>query len=58
MALDGSQIGGWYNEAEFSDLTVELSDGTEVKVHKVLKFLLCRDNDYFRKLVALLASSR
>jgi hypothetical protein len=37
----------WFDEATYSDLTVRLSDGTEIKVHKVI---VCRANDYFRKL--------
>jgi hypothetical protein len=37
----------WFDEATFSDLTVRLSDGTEIKVHKVI---VCRENKYFRKL--------
>lgn len=44
MALD---VRGWYNEAEFSDLTIKLSNGTEVKVHKLV---ICKANDYFRKM--------
>lgn len=37
----------WFDEATFSDLTVRLSDGTEIKVQKII---VCRANEYFRKL--------
>lgn len=37
----------WYNQPAYSDLTIKLGDGTEVKVHKII---LCQSNDYFRKL--------
>lgn len=37
----------WFNSPSHSNITIKLSDGSEVKV---LKFLLCRDNEYFRKL--------
>lgn len=37
----------WFNEGTYSDLTIKLSDGTDVKVHKII---VCRVNEYFRKL--------
>lgn len=37
----------WFDEGTYSDLTIKLSDGTDIKVHKVI---ICRMNEYFRKL--------
>jgi hypothetical protein len=37
----------WFDEGKHSDLTVKLSDGAEIKVHKII---VCRANEYFRKL--------
>jgi hypothetical protein len=37
----------WFGKGPYSDLTIKLSDGTEVKVHKVI---VCQANEYFRKL--------
>jgi hypothetical protein len=38
---------GWFNDADFSDLTLKLSDDREIKVHKLV---ICKQNEYFRKL--------
>lgn len=37
----------WFDEKTYSDLTIKLSNGTEVSVHKAI---VCRGNTYFRKL--------
>jgi hypothetical protein len=37
----------WFDEGTYSDLTVKLSDGAEIKVQKII---VCRANEYFRKL--------
>lgn len=34
----------WYNNPEFSDLCLQLKDGREIKVHKLV---LCTRNKYF-----------
>lgn len=44
---------GWFNDAEYSDLTLKLSDGREVKVHKLV---ICKQNEYFRKLCGTASS--
>lgn len=44
---------GWYNDAEYSDLTLKLSDGREVKVHKLV---ICKRNEYIRKLCGATSS--
>jgi len=44
---------GWYDDAEYSDLTLKLSDGREVKVHKLV---ICKQNEYFRKLCGATSS--
>jgi hypothetical protein len=36
----------WYNNAEYSDLSVRLRDGREIKVHKIV---VCNANDWFKK---------
>lgn len=37
----------WFNESTYSDLSIKLSDGTEISVHKAI---VCRANSYFGKL--------
>lgn len=37
----------WFNDTEYSDLTLKLSDGREISVHKVV---VCNNNQYFNKL--------
>jgi hypothetical protein len=37
----------WFDEDTYSDLTIKLSDSTEIKMQKII---VCRANDYFRKL--------
>jgi hypothetical protein len=44
---------GWYNDAEYSDLTLKLSDGRKVKAHKLV---ICTQNEYFRKLCGATSS--
>lgn len=44
---------GWYNDAEYSDLTLRLNDGREVKVHKLV---ICKQSEYFRKLCGAASS--
>lgn len=47
MEFDNNiDIQDWFNEPEFSDLTIKL-DGREICVHKII---VCARNDYFRKL--------
>jgi hypothetical protein len=43
----------WYNDAEYSDLTLKLSDGREITVHKLV---ICKQNEYFRKLCGATSS--
>jgi hypothetical protein len=43
----------WYNDAEYSDLTLKLSDGREIKVHKLV---ICKQNRYFRMLCGATSS--
>ena len=43
----------WYNDADYSDLTLRLSDGREIKVHKLI---ICNQNEYFRKLCGVTSS--
>lgn len=38
----------WYNDTEYSDLTLKLSNGREIKVHKLV--ICTHDDEYFRKL--------
>ena len=40
----------WYNSPKWSDLTVRLSDGRGINVHKMV---LCTRNEYFNKLCGL-----
>jgi hypothetical protein len=44
---------GWSNDADYSDLTLRLSDGREIKVHKLV---ICKQNEYFRKLCGVTSS--
>lgn len=37
----------WFDKAAYSDLTIKLSHGAEVKVHEII---VCQANEYFRKL--------
>jgi hypothetical protein len=37
----------WFDEGTYSDLTIKLSNGTEIWVHKLIVY---RQNEYFRKL--------
>jgi hypothetical protein len=37
----------WFNKPGFSDLTIKLSDGREIHVHKII---VCARNAYFAKL--------
>lgn len=37
----------WFDEDTYSDLKIKLSNGNEIKVHKAI---VCRANEYFRKL--------
>jgi hypothetical protein len=43
----------WFNDAQYSDLTLKLSDGREVKVHKLV---ICTQNEYFSKLCGATSS--
>lgn len=40
-------ISKWFDDGTYSDLAIKLSDGTELKLHKIV---LCQENEYFRKL--------
>lgn len=42
-----TDITGWYNNSQYSDLTLKLSDGRKIKVHKLV---LCTRNKYFASL--------
>jgi hypothetical protein len=44
---DTIQLPGLFNNPEYSDLTIKLSDGQELHVHKLV---VCARNDYFLKL--------
>lgn len=50
-----SPSSAWYNDAEYSDLTLKLSDGREIKPHKVI---VCKQNEYFCKLCGATSSFR
>jgi hypothetical protein len=46
-SLSAMDVGEWFNKGDYSDLTIKLSNGSEVKVHKII---VCQQNEYFRKL--------
>lgn len=40
-------LNSWYNDSDYSDLTLKLKDDREIKVHKVV---ICKSNEFFRGL--------
>jgi hypothetical protein len=48
MEFDNNiDIRHWVDDDKFSDLTIKLSDGSELSAHKII---VCARNDYFLKL--------